>query len=103
MNIRITKVEALEREFITVAFVSERDEPNGIELCLPYIHDRASAAHLVMELEKGIDALDAYIQSGLPTRNEMIQKDLTDRGVHPAFAPIIKGICPAIGPVPTPL
>ena len=68
--------------------VDSLDEPNGILFQFPYIHTRQEAHKLRMDMKECMDVLESFILEDLP--------EMPNRGVDPAFAPILNSICPVI-------
>ena len=64
------------------------DEPNGLVLGFPFIDTRQEAHKLRMDMKECMDVLESFILEDLP--------EMPNRGVDPAFEPILNSICPVI-------
>ena len=78
----------VDNRFLVIRVESSLDEPNGITFQFPYLHTRQEAHKLRMDMKECMDVLESFILEDLP--------EMPNRGVDPAFAPILNSICPVI-------
>jgi len=78
----------VDNKFVVLRIESSLDEPNGITFQFPYLHTRQEAHKLRMDMKECMDVLESFILEDLP--------EMPNRGVDPAFAPILNSICPVI-------